>query len=1069
MVRRGSRKLSMLGLRGLSLGVVVFASNLAWAERLPLKSFTTGEGLLHNGINRIVRDSRGFLWFCTEEGLSRFDGYTFTNYGVEQGLPHRNVTDFLETRSGECWVATSGGLVCFNPRGTPLGRVVYANDAVTPPPMFTVSVPTDEDPKARAATVLLESHDGAIWCGTMKRLYYLERRGGRFELLPADIKSVGGSSSQISPTDLLEDRNHCLWIGSFEGLFQRSPDGTMKQYTKRDGLPDINIHDLLEDHEGRLWVGTRLGGFFRLEVSAGQAPRVAEVFSRKNGLPTDWIFQLYETADGRFWVATNKGLIQFFPGAGEGHARRFNTYTRRNGLSFQEVTALAEDSGGNLWLGTNTAGAMKLARNGLVTYGEQDGIISVHAIFEDPAGGICFRGVVLGDQRPRAFDGAKLDLLRGGADTFFPRFGRFDGQRLEWFKPAISFDFGFLPDQAAVQTREGEWWVGSGAGLYRFPPSDSFASIKIAIPVALYTTRQGLPTQQVGRIFADSTGNIWVSGFGLACWNRATQALRNLGDAPGLPSPAGNYAGSFGEDRAGNIWIAFNTGVARYRDGRFTFFSVSDGLPMGPIREIHSDRVGRLWLTSSRGGLIRLDDPAAERPAFSSFTTAQGLSSNSIGAITEDLYGRIYVGTARGIDQLDPETGRIKHYTTDDGLAPGNIVAAFRDRTGALWFGTHRGLSRFIPAPENSAPPPPILITGVRVSGDRQLVSALGETEIVLPDLAPHRNQLQFDFVALGFAPGEELSYQYQLDGAGEGWSPLTEQRSVTFANLSPGRYRVLVRAVNADAVMSDPPASLSFTILPPIWQRWWFITAAAAILGFVAYALYRYRLTRLLEVERVRTRIASDLHDDVGANLTRIAILSEVAQSRLTGIRDQRSGVGEDRTELNAEASGIENPLSSIAQISRESVASMGDIVWAINPKRDHLTDLIQRMRRLASEVLACRKIEYEFKAPDPDTDLRLGADVRRDVLLIFKEALNNVVRHSDCSTVRIELWREHSWLNLRIVDDGCGFHPEHPSEGNGLTSMKQRARGLDGELKVTSVEAKGTEVTLRVPHRPR
>src|SRR6185295_5774474 len=207
----------------------------------------------------------GFLWFCTEEGLSRFDGYTFTNYGVEQGLPHRNVTDFLETRSGEFWVATYGGLVHFNPKGTPLGRVVYANDGVTPAPMFTVVVPTEEDRNARAATVLLESRDGAIWCGTMKHLYRLERHGGRFELLPVDIKLVGGSSSQLAPTDLLEDRNQCLWIGSFEGLFQRWPDGSVKQYTKRDGLPDINIHDLLEDHEGRLWVGTRHGGFFRFE------------------------------------------------------------------------------------------------------------------------------------------------------------------------------------------------------------------------------------------------------------------------------------------------------------------------------------------------------------------------------------------------------------------------------------------------------------------------------------------------------------------------------------------------------------------------------------------------------------------------------------------------------------------------------------------------------------------------------------------------------------------------------------------------------------------------------------
>src|SRR5262249_30246071 len=160
-------------------------------------------------------------------------------------------------------------------------------------------------------------------------------------------------------------------------------------------------------------------------------------------------------------------------------------------------------------------------------------------------------------------------------------------------------------------------------------------------------------------------------------------SLRNLENAPGLPSFKENGPLSFGEDRAGNIWISFNTGAARYRDGRFAFFTADDGLPPGGIRSIHSDRAGRLWLASTRGGWIRIDNPAAERPAFRSYTIAQGLSANSTEVITEDLYGRIYVSTGRGLDQLNPETGRIKHFTTADGLVPGNILAAFRDRTGA--------------------------------------------------------------------------------------------------------------------------------------------------------------------------------------------------------------------------------------------------------------------------------------------------------------------------------------------------------------------------------------------------
>jgi signal transduction histidine kinase len=260
------------------------------------------------------------------------------------------------------------------------------------------------------------------------------------------------------------------------------------------------------------------------------------------------------------------------------------------------------------------------------------------------------------------------------------------------------------------------------------------------------------------------------------------------------------------------------------------------------------------------------------------------------------------------------------------------------------------------------------------------------------------------------------------------------------------------VRAVNAGGGTSDKPASISFRILRPLWQRWWFLIAVAVMAGLAAYSIYRYRLGRLLEIERVRTRIASDLHDDIGANLARISILSEVAHRQ-----------------LQEENPSVEVPLSSIAEISRESAASMGDIVWAINPKRDHLIDLVQRMRNLANEVFAGRRIEHEFIAPDDDADLRVGADLRRDVLLIFKEALNNVARHSNCSTAYVELRVETKWLELRIADDGIGLDADARLEGNGLASMKRRARGLGGQLKVTSARGKGTELTLRVPRRPR
>jgi signal transduction histidine kinase len=274
--------------------------------------------------------------------------------------------------------------------------------------------------------------------------------------------------------------------------------------------------------------------------------------------------------------------------------------------------------------------------------------------------------------------------------------------------------------------------------------------------------------------------------------------------------------------------------------------------------------------------------------------------------------------------------------------------------------------------------------------------------------------------------------------------------RTVNYANLAPGAYRFVVRAMNAEGLFSRSPATVEFRVLAPVWQQWWFIAIAALAVGVAAYAVYRYRVSQLVELERVRTRIASDLHDDIGANLTRIAILSEVAHSQ-----------------LHDDKASIETPLSSIAQISRESVASMGDIVWAINPNRDHLIDLVQRMRRLASEIFAGRKIEFEFSAPESEDGLKLGADVRRDVFLIFKEAVNNAARHSGCSHVDIELLVEWSRIVLTVRDDGRGFDTEASTEGNGLISMKRRAASLGGELELRSTEGKGSVITLRVPHR--
>ena len=378
-----------------------------------------------------------------------------------------------------------------------------------------------------------------------------------------------------------------------------------------------------------------------------------------------------------------------------------------------------------------------------------------------------------------------------------------------------------------------------------------------------------------------------------------------------------------------------------------------------------------------------------------------------------------------------------------------------------LWFGTSSSLIRFEPAASDRPPvPPPIRITGLRIMDVQQSVSALGERDLSLPDLAPDQHRLQIDFSALSFAPGEVLRYQYQLDGVGGGWSAPSDQRSVTYASLSPGRHTFRVRAVNSDGALSTDAASVTFTVLRPLWLRWWFLTLEVSALLALVYGVYRYRVARVLELAAIRTRIATDLHDDIGANLTRIAVLSEVAKQTPGDVQ-----------------------LASIAGIARESVSAMSDIVWAINPKRESVADLIRRMRQHAEEVFTLRDIELRFNADGAHDSSRLGIDVRRELLLTFKEAVNNAARHSQCSQgvdrpaprrIASASVGRRRWRGVRHIarEPGPGTGESAPArrtpQGHVCRPVRTR-RGHDGHASRPPVIARQAPTTTHPTHSGR
>jgi len=421
--------------------------------------------------------------------------------------------------------------------------------------------------------------------------------------------------------------------------------------------------------------------------------------------------------------------------------------------------------------------------------------------------------------------------------------------------------------------------------------------------------------------------------------------------------------------------------------------------------------------------------------------------------LTEDKWGRIYVATGRGIDRIDA-TGeitpsRVRHYTEADGLAKGNLIDILFDGNGDLWCSSSQGISRFTPEPDRSRPALPVLIRGLRIRGIPYRLSDLGEINVPMRTFPPDQNQLQIDFSTLAFTPGEPIKYQHRLEPADGDWSEASDQRTVNLSNVPPGSYRFCVRTVLAGIVEPQHLATLDFTVLAPVWQRWWFrLITISAILALI-YWLHHYRTLQVLELERVRTRIATDLHDDIGSGLSQIAVLSEVA-----------------RAQSDCKAS-LQSALSNIGHVSRELSESMSDIVWSVNPRRDRLPDLTQRMRRFASDVLSGSNTDFSFYAPSPEQAVPLPADVRRDVFLIFKEAINNLVRHSGCSRAEIEVSIADRWMILRVEDDGTGFPQRSQDEGNGLRSMNERAKRIGGTFTAAGSALGGVCVLLRVPLR--
>jgi len=994
----------------LCAAVAAVACDRVYARRLPVTAYTIADGLAQDSARAFLADRHGYLWIGTRGGLSRFDGHDFATYGTKDGLPDAIVNDIAEDASGTLWIATPRGLARYAPEGSPR----------------FVPVPLPLSSELVSVNALEIDGERGLWTGTDGGLFRLATGGDTTPPIRVPLPLAYGREREI--WSLAADGKGGLWVGTQLGLFRRDADGACHEIAERPVLPGDEVQELLVDRSRRLWIGTRAGLCIGDSdaVAAGAAPCTAR-FDDRNGLAASRVEGLYEARDGTVWVAAREATA-FPPGASLAPKR----YGPADGLPRAFLYAVGEDADGNLWFGYDASGAVRVSHDAAVTFDVNDGFRGLRPFqIAESRGGKVF--VLTQDD-----DGRFLNVSEGDRFTAIP----------VPLPPSIHYA-GWGWNQTLLQGRDGDWWLATGEGLVHLPPESEPAQLN-GRGARIFTHRDGLPGDQVFRVFEDVRGDVWfsllgVDGRALARRTRDDGRFVTFGPADGVPAEPPT---AFAESPAGRLWVGFYMGgLSRSEGVGFKAFGRAEGVPRALVQSIVFDRRGRLWAATGEG-LIRCDDPDAPAPSFRLLGPRDGLSSEDIRAVAETAEGAIAAGSPQGLDVLDPDSGDVRRFTSADGVAGNCVQALFRDRSGRLWIGTLSGLSMLGPIPPPS-PPRATLVGSVEVSGASFPISDLGVARVEGLGLSWNERRLAVGYRTPSFRSGERILYQHRLVGLDAAWSTPDERRSVEFAGLGLGAYALEVRAVHPDGV-AGTAAIVAFSIQPPFWRTWWFLGAAVVAAGSTGFAAHRLRLTRAIEIERVRARIATDLHDDIGAGLSQIAVMTEVLSRDL------------------AARGGAPTPLPGrMGEIARELVESMGEIVWAINPERDRFMSLSQRIRRHATEVLRARGVAMGFASDEGSGEREVRGDVRREMLLAFKEMLSNAVRHGECTRVEIALRLDGAALRLSVTDDGRGFDPSSAEEGTGLSSLRRRAERLGGRATIESAPGHGTTVSLSVPLR--
>ena len=1005
----GGRRLARCAVLAAGLaGVAVAVAAGAPAEQPYLiDGWQMEQGLPENIVNAIAQTPDGYLWCGTTRGLARFDGVRFTVFNLAKSpeLVAGRIRQLLVDRSGTLWISTSEGTLIRYQKGK--------FTAFNPPPRVSAGRIFIRMAEDATGALWLTAEDGALlrfaageftlmsakWDATGKQIFHVQAdfQGQLWVATRAGLSRLDVTKQVLVPALAGKSAQYQILCPSHSGGWWIQTAGRVRLWRDGQWLADAGERlwpadrawpACLEDHAGQLWVGTLGDGLFRYSTNSP----VARI-TQNNGLGSDLIRTLFEDAEGNLWVGTRAG------GLNRVRPALFKNYTRNDGLASDQITALCEGANGELWVGTDGEGVNRL-KDGVVTrFGPEQGLVGRH-----------IRGLV------------------------------FDHQ--------------------------GDLWVGTWpGGLFKFEKEqEQFVAL----------TNYAGPNKAISSMFEDSHQRLWL---GQRSPNLLTPLTNGVAAAPVQlpnPNPSGDII-ALAEDTAGNLWIGTEAGgLFRWRDGECRRYTRADGLPGDSIRSLYADRDGTLWIGVMEGGLCRL-----KNDRFVTCSMRDGLEDNVINHIADDGQGWLWFSSFHGIfrvkkselnDFADGRQAKVQcvTYGKSDGLPSlecqgGFQPAGCRTRAGQLWFPTVKGLGSVFPT--NAfvhSVAPKVLIEEFHV--DNELIAggtnaaARGEVRI-----APGPHRYEFRYTGLDFNAPNLVRFRTQLEGLETECVEAGDRRTANYNHLLPGEYQFRVIACNQAGVWNEVGASLRFAVLPHFWQTWWFqvggfLCAAGGVGGGVLLASrrrYKRRLERLetqLSVEKERARIAQDIHDGVGANLTEIAWLAEVAEKE--ALRPE-----EVRTQTR-----------KISGTARETVQLFDEIVWAVLPQNDTLTSLVEYLGRRVDEWFENSPTRCWFTAPRELPDCVVPAEVRHGFYLACKEALHNVNQHARAAEVRVQVTvADDATLRVDIEDNGCGFEAAAAvASGNGLRNLRERFEKLGGQFELQSQPGRGTKIHMAIRLHP-